>query len=83
MATNIFVYWSAGLGGRAFGHPNRNGGRGICQQILPVGPSIFQFFFQGLPGEMLAAGIDSHIRSTFPSFIANLFVLFYFHNQCL
>ena len=30
MATNIFVYWSDGLGGGAFDHHSRNGGRGIC-----------------------------------------------------
>ena len=78
MATNIFVFWSDGLGGggrRAFDHHNRNGGRGICQQKLPAGPSIFQFFFQGLPGGMLAAGTNSHIRPSFHSFISKSIVV--------
>ena len=86
----MFLYigrmdWGGGGGGRrAFDHHNRNGERGICQQKLRTGPSIFQFFFSGFArGGMLAAGIDSHIRSSFHSFIANLFILFYFHNQCL
>ena len=66
MATNIFVLmdWR----GRAFGHHSRNGGgRGICQQKLPAGPGICPIFSNarglpgGLPGGMLAAGIDSHI----------------------
>ena len=44
MATNTFVYWSDGLGGRAFDHHSRNGERGICQQILPAGPGIWTMF---------------------------------------
>ena len=46
MATNIFVYWSDGLAGRAFDHHSRNGGWGICQQKLPA----FDHFFEW-PGD--------------------------------
>ena len=51
-------------GGQAFDHHSRNGGQGIGQQKLPVGPGIWPIFsnFQGLPRGMLAAGIDSHIN---------------------
>ena len=64
MATNICytgrLDWGAGhlptiivgTGGRAFDHRCRNGGRGV----LPIFLSA-----RGLPGGMLAAGIDSHI----------------------
>ena len=67
MATNIFVYWSDGLGDQAFDHHSRNEGRGNCQQKLPAGPGICPIFSnaQGLPREVLAAGIDSHISQTF------------------
>ena len=48
----IFVYWWEGLGGRAFDHHSRNGGRGICQQKLPAGPGICPIVSntRGLPG---------------------------------
>ena len=62
MATNSFVYWSDGLGGRAFDHHSRNGGHGICQQKMPATPGISPFFqMLGVcpgPGD---AGIDLHI----------------------
>ena len=53
MATNIFVYWSDGLGDQAFDHHSRNEGRGNCQQKLPAGPGICPIFSnaQGLPRE--------------------------------
>ena len=38
MATNTFVYWSDGLGARAFDHHSRNRG--------PAGPDICPFFFK-------------------------------------
>ena len=63
MATNIFVDWSDGLGGRVFDNHSRNGGQGICQQKLPTGTGILPIFSsaQGLPGgggEMLVAGFE-------------------------
>ena len=63
MATNNFVYWSDELEGQAFDPHRRNGGPGIYQQKLPAGPDIWNFFSnaRGLPGGMLAAGIDPHI----------------------
>ena len=59
------IFWSDGVGGRAFDHDSRNGGRGICQQNCPQGRAFDQFFqmpgvFPG--GGMLTAGIDSHIK---------------------
>ena len=44
MTTNSFVYWSDGLGGRAFDHQSRNEGPGIYQQKLAAGPGIWIFF---------------------------------------
>ena len=50
---NVFVYWSDGLGDRAFDRHSRNGGRGICQRKLLAGPGILPFFSNArrLPGE--------------------------------
>ena len=57
------VYWSDGLGGREFDHQSRNGEWGICQRKLPAGPGIWPIFSnnRGLPGRMLAVGIDLYI----------------------
>ena len=67
MATNNFVYRSAGLRGRAFDRHSRNRG-GICQQKLPGGPDMWPVFSiaRGMPGvfpggRVFAAGTDSHI----------------------
>ena len=59
MATNIFVYWSDGLGA------------GYLTVIVSTGAGAFDQFFlmPGIcPGEMLAARIDSHIIFRFRSF---------------
>ena len=39
------------LGGRAFDHHRRNGGRGICQQKLPAGPGIWTIFLNARGGD--------------------------------
>ena len=44
METNIFVYWSDGLGDRAFYHHYRNGGRGVCQNAMKIARPSDQFF---------------------------------------
>ena len=44
MATNIFVYWSDGLGDRAFDNHSRNVGWDIYQQKLHAVPGILPFF---------------------------------------
>ena len=63
MATNIFVYWSDGLGHMTI--IVGTGVQGICQQKMPARPGISPIFSNawGLPGAwgMLAAGIDLHI----------------------
>ena len=67
---SYILYLSDGLGGRAFDHHSRNGERGICKRILPAGPGICPIFSnaRGLPGGMLAVGIDSHIIITFTEY---------------
>ena len=60
MATNIFVYWSDGLEGRAFDHHRRNGGAGYLSIKIAKNFSNAR----GMPGGMLAAGIVSYIKSS-------------------
>ena len=65
MATNIFVFWSDGLGGRKFDNNSGNWGQSIRRQKLLAGPTVDQFFSitLGLPeGLMLVTGIDWHIN---------------------
>ena len=66
MATNNFVYRSAGLRGRLIVIAGTGGG--ICQQKLPGGPDMWPVFSiaRGMPGvfpggRVFAAGVDSHI----------------------
>ena len=63
---NVFVYWSDGLGDRAFDRHSRNGGAGHLPTKIARGAGHFTIFFKRPAfarrgGAMLAAGIDSHI----------------------
>ena len=41
-----YIYWSDGVGERAFDCHSRNVERGICQRKMPAGPGIWPFFFK-------------------------------------
>ena len=66
MATNVFVYWSDGLGGRVFDHHSWNRGRGIWKQQLLAGPGIWPIFskVRGLPGVCSGGGGCSRLELT-------------------
>ena len=66
MATNIFVYWSDGLGSRAFDRHSRKRGGAFANENCPHGRALDHFFkclgfARRFARGMLAAGIDSHI----------------------
>ena len=66
MANNIFVYWSAGLGGRHLAIIVGTGGGAFANKNCPQGRAFDEFFSsaRGLPGGgILVAGIDSHITN--------------------
>ena len=60
MATNIFVYWSDGLGVQAFDHHSRNGGGGRAGH-LPT--KIVRWAGHLTNSNVLEAGFDSHITT--------------------
>ena len=64
MVTNIFVYWSDGLGDQAFDRHSRYGCRAFANESCPQGRTFDQFFPNawgltgaGLHGGMLAVRI--------------------------
>ena len=60
MATNIFIYWSDGLGGQAFDHHNRNGGGGHLPTEIDHRAGHLSNFFK-CPGYMYAwSGCPQH-----------------------
>ena len=66
VATNIFAYWSDGLGGRKFDHHNRKGGGAFANENCPLGWVIDSYFKCSVfvRGEgVLAARIDSPLYS--------------------
>ena len=69
MATNIFVYWSDGLGAGYLTVIVSTGGGAFANESCPQDRAFDQFFsMPGIcPGEMLAARIDSHIIFRFRS----------------
>ena len=69
MATYIFVYWSDGLGGRAFDSHSRNRGGGghlltkvACRDKYLTNFIKCPVFAPGFARGMIVARIDSHIR---------------------
>ena len=63
MAYNIFVYWSDGLGCRAFNRRSGNGAGHLATKVARRAGCLTKFFqCPGFAWGMLAAGINSHIR---------------------